>query len=81
VPPDAVTVAEPRLFVLQLPFVELRPMLKGEGWDSVLVMMAEHPLLSVTVNTCTPAVLVKVPVPEYGAVPPEAFTQMVAVPP
>ena len=36
------------------------------------VVVEATPALSVTVNELTPAVLVKIPVPKYGGVPPDA---------
>ena len=47
----------------------------------VIVVDAEQLFASVTVNEYVPAVLVNVPVPEYGAVPPVADTVTVAEPP
>jgi hypothetical protein len=40
-----------------------------------------HPLASVTVKVCVPALRVNVPTPVYGGVPPEAVTVTVDVPP
>ena len=44
-------------------------------------MVAVQPCESVTVNVNVPAVLEKVPVPVYGAVPPEAVIVTVELPP
>ena len=43
----------------------------------VIVVVAEHPLASVTVKVCVPAGRVNEPVPEYGAVPPVIITHAV----
>ena len=46
-----------------------------------MLVVAVHPLASVTVYECVPALTVKLPVPVYGPVPPAAVTVTVAVPP
>jgi hypothetical protein len=47
----------------------------------VTVVLPLQPFASVTVNVYVPAVLVKVPAPVYGAVPPVAVTVTVVLPP
>jgi hypothetical protein len=51
------------------------------GSDTVPVVVELHPFSSVTVKLYAPALTVNVPVPKYGAVPPEAVTVTVVVPP
>ena len=46
-----------------------------------MLVVAVHPLASVTVYECVPALTVKLPVPVYGPVPPADVTVTVAVPP
>ena len=46
-----------------------------------MLVVAVHPLASVTVYECVPALTVNVPVPVYEPVPPTADTVTVAVPP
>ena len=46
-----------------------------------MLVVAVHPLASVTVYECVPALTVNVPVPVYGPVPPFPVTVTVAVPP
>jgi hypothetical protein len=53
----------------------------GVGWVIVADVVAVQPLASVTVNVNVPAVLEKVPVPEYGAVPPDALMVTIELPP
>lgn len=55
--------------------------LTAVGCVTVAVVVAEQPFASVTVKVYDPMVRVKDPVPEYGAVPPEADTVTVVVPP
>src|SRR5262249_20483960 len=58
------------------------PHTKAVGWVIEMLVDAEQPLASVTVNEKgPPADLVKEPVPVYGGVPPEALTVTVDVPP
>ena len=46
-----------------------------------MLVVAVHPLASVTVYEEVPALTVKLPVPVYGPVPPAAVTVTVDVPP
>jgi hypothetical protein len=46
-----------------------------------MLVVAVHPLASVTVYEYVPALTVKLPVPVYGPVPPAAVTVTVADPP
>lgn len=46
----------------------------------VTLVVAEQPKASVTVNVCTPALLVNTPVPVYDAVPADAETVTFVVP-
>ena len=47
----------------------------------VTITEAKQPLASVTSKLKVPAVLEKVPVPVYGAVPPEALIVTIELPP
>ena len=80
VPPAAVTVtvADPPLHEM---LVEVELAVKTVGSDTVMLVVAVHPLASVTVYEEVPAVTVKLPVPVYGPVPPAAVTVTVADPP
>ncbi len=51
------------------------------GWVMSPVVVAAQPLASVTVKLYVPAVLLNVPVPVCGAVPPLALTVTVELPP
>jgi hypothetical protein len=53
----------------------------AEGCVMVKVLVLEHPRASVTMKDWLPAARCIVPVPVYGAVPPEPLTVTVAVPP
>ena len=61
--------------------VEVEPAVKTVGSDTVMLVVAVHPLASVTVQECVPAETMKFPVPVYGPVPPAAVTVTVANPP
>ena len=80
VPPSAVTVT-----VVVPPLQDIVPALdeatNTAGSDTVPVVVELHPFSSVTVKLYAPALTVNVPVPKYGAVPPEAVTVTVVVPP
>ena len=80
VPPVAVTVivdgAPPHTIG-----VALDAAVRSGGPVIVTVVVAEQLFASVTVKVYVPAVLVNVPVPVYGGVPPEAVTVMVELPP
>jgi hypothetical protein len=80
--PFTVRLIAPLLPPLQLTFVTTveRVMLQAEAQFTVTCVVAVHPLASVTVKIYVPAVLAKVPVPVYGAVPPLADTVTVDVP-
>jgi hypothetical protein len=80
VPPAAVTVTvdDPPL---QEMLVAVEPAVRVVGSVTVMLVVAVHPLASVTVYECVPALTVKLPVPVYGPVPPAAVTVTVAVPP
>ena len=54
---------------------------KAVGCVMVIVALPVFATASVTVNVWLPAVRVKVPVPVYGAVPPDAATVTVLLPP
>jgi hypothetical protein len=80
VPPDAVTV------IVELPplhkiAVAITVSLNTDGSVTVNVVVAVHPLASVIVYVYVPAGSVNVPVPVYGAVPPDAVTVIVELPP
>lgn len=55
--------------------------LRAAGCVSVTEVEPVHPFASVTVNVYVPAERLKLPVPVYGAVPPDADTETVAEPP
>lgn len=55
--------------------------LTAEGSLIVIEVVAVQPVASVTVKVYEPAVRVKLPVPEYGVVPPLALTVTVVEPP
>ena len=80
VPPSAVTVT-----VVVPPLQDIVAALdeatNTAGSDTVPVVVELHPFSSVTVKLYAPALTVNVPVPLYGAVPPEAVTVTVVVPP
>jgi hypothetical protein len=82
VPPDAVTVtvASPPLQSICVAVTSIESAVGG----CVMVIVADvaaQPLSSVTVNVYVPGPREKVPVPEYGGVPPVAETVTVEVPP
>src|SRR5438477_3673886 len=52
-----------------------------DGWVMSPVAVAVQPLASVTVKLYVPVVLLNVPVPVYGVVPPLALTVTVELPP
>jgi hypothetical protein len=54
---------------------------RSVGSVTVMLVVVVHPLASVTVYVCVPALTVKSPVPVYGPVPPLPVTVTVAVPP
>ena len=81
VPPLAVTVAVPLLYDGHVASVLVADADIAVGSETVIVVVAEHPLTSVTVYVYVPTVTVKVPVPVYVPVPPLALTVTVAVPP
>ena len=80
VPPSAVTVT-----VVVPPLQDIAAALDDAsitaGSVTVPVVVELHPFSSVTVKLYAPALTVNVPVPKYGAVPPEAVTVTVVVPP
>ena len=80
VPPEAdtVTVVVPPL---QRICGAVAVAVRSVGLTMLIVAVAVHPLVSVTRNEYVPALRVNVPVPVYGAVPPEADTVTVVVPP
>ena len=80
VPPEAVivTVELPPLHAIAVCDSDAT---SGAGCVIVAVTDPVHPFASVTVNVNVPAVLEKVPVPVYGAVPPEAVIVTVELPP
>ena len=53
----------------------------ANGWVMVTDADSLHPLASVTVKVCVPALRVNVPTPVYGGVPPAAVTVTVELPP
>src|SRR5437764_1237511 len=53
----------------------------ADGWVMSPVVVAVQPLASVTVKLYVPVVLLNVPGPVYGAVPPLALTVTVELPP
>jgi hypothetical protein len=76
--PVTVTVADPPLHKI---LVDVELAVNPVGCETVMLVIAVHPLASVTVNECVPALTVKFPVPVYGPVPPFPVTVTVAVPP
>jgi hypothetical protein len=80
VPPAdvTVTVADPPL---QDILVEVEPAVNTVGSVTVMLVVAVHPLASVTVYEYVPALTVKLPVPVYAPVPPAAVTVTVDDPP
>ena len=80
VPPvaDTVTVDEPPLHEIG---VDDELATNTAGSVTVMLVVAVHPLASVTVYVYVPAVTVKSPVPVYGPVPPVADTVTVDDPP
>jgi hypothetical protein len=80
VPPDAVTV------IVELPplhkiAVAVAVVLNTDGSVTDMVVVTVHPLASVTMYVYVPAGSINVPVPLYGAVPPDAVTVIVELPP
>jgi hypothetical protein len=54
---------------------------RAVGSVMVEVVVDEHPFASVIIYDCVPALWENEPIPAYGAVPPVALTETVAVPP
>ena len=80
VPPAAVTVTV-ELPPLHKIAVAVAVAVNTDGSIIVTVVVAVHPLASVIVYVYVPAGSVNVPVPVYGAVPPDAVTVIVELPP
>ncbi len=78
VPPSAVTVTVV-VPPLQAIAVADEEDTTAVGSVTVPVVVELHPFSSVTVKLYAPALTVNVPVPKYGAVPPEAVTVTVVV--
>ena len=80
-PPAAVTAAVPFVPPIVVTGVDVADAVTADGCAIVTDVVAVQPLASVTVNVYVPAVLLNVPVPVYGAVPPVALTVTVDEPP